>query len=259
MEKSFHILPNLNFALYQIASKVNLDEELGKLPLLDENGFDFNFYIASAATYSSNIEGNSVNFDTYLKHKELGFNIRKKEIEEIDNLVEAYKFAQNSDLTFQNICLAHKIYSKGIVPDNELGKIRTQKVGVRSEGKLIYLAIEPDLVQKEIEKLFKDIQLLIVENLTIDQVFYFASLIHLVFVYIHPFVDGNGRATRLLEKWFLAKKLGVQAWHIESEKYYYLNRDNYYNNLRMGGNYYVINYNLSMPFLLMLPNAIKSV
>ncbi|WP_220392957.1 Fic family protein [Chitinophaga lutea] len=33
-------------------------------------------------------------------------------------------------------------------------------------------------------------------------------MIHLVFVKIHPRADGNGRSARLLEKWFLAVKLG---------------------------------------------------
>jgi len=35
-----------------------------------------------------------------------------------------------------------------------------------------------------------------------DSELFFAALIHLVFVKIHPFDDGNGRAARLLEKWF---------------------------------------------------------
>ncbi len=89
------------------------------------------------------------------------------------------------------------------------------------------------------------------------EVFYFASMIHLVFVNIHPFVDGNGRATRLLEKWFLASKLGKKGWNIESEKNNFLNRNKYYENLKLGGNYHVINYDLCLPFLLMLPDSLK--
>ncbi|MDQ3109840.1 MAG: hypothetical protein M3R17_08085 [Bacteroidota bacterium] len=34
------------------------------------------------------------------------------------------------------------------------------------------------------------------------------------------------------------------------------NRSAYYDNLRLGGNYYVINYALSIPFLLMLPQSL---
>jgi Fic family protein len=33
-------------------------------------------------------------------------------------------------------------------------------------------------------------------------------LIHLRLAQIHPFRDGNGRAARLIEKWFVAEKLG---------------------------------------------------
>jgi len=63
-----------------------------------------------------------------------------------------------------------------------------------------------------------------------------------VFVNIHPFVDGNGRATRLIEKWFLAKKLGDKIWCITSEKNYWTHRTNYYKNLQLGANYYVVKY-----------------
>lgn len=94
-------------------------------------------------------------------------------------------------------------------------------------------------------------------KLTITQVFYFAAFIHLVFVNIHLFVDGNGRITRLIEKWFLAKKPGDHAWFITSEKNYWDNRPSYYKNLQIGVNYYEVKYEKILPFLLMLPNSLK--
>ncbi len=58
------------------------------------------------------------------------------------------------------------------------------------------------------EKIWNDITILLKQKLSPEEIFYYASYIHLVFVNIHPFTDGNGRAARLLEKWFLAEKLG---------------------------------------------------
>jgi Fic family protein len=75
-------------------------------------------------------------------------------------------------------------------------------------------------------------------------------------VNIHPFIDRNGRSTRLLEKWFLAKMVGENAWCITSEKHYWDNRNLYYKNLQIGVNYYEVDYAKSIPFLLMLPNSL---
>lgn len=95
------------------------------------------------------------------------------------------------------------------------------------------------------------------EKLTIEEAFFFASSIHLVFVNIHPFEDGNGRAGRLLEKWFLAQILGEKAWYLQSELYYYQNVNNYYRNLNKLGMFYEQpNYVEALAFLLMLPNAL---
>ena len=107
-----------------------------------------------------------------------------------------------------------------------------------------------------IKTIFSDITILLSSKLTITEIFYYAAYIHLVFVNIHPFVDGNGRATRLIEKWFLAKMLGEHAWGISSEKNYWENRSAYYKNLQIGVNYYETKYEKSIPFLLMLPDAL---
>lgn len=219
---------------------------------------DFKFYLAQSAVHSSNIEGNSVSFDTYLKTKEFHLHLKTKEFKEIEDLIKAYQFARENELNLGNVLKAHEIFSTSILLKKERGRIRKVKVGVRSEGRLIYLAVEPELVMQELEKLFADISGLLKEELSITEVFFFAALIHLVFVNIHPFVDGNGRATRLIEKWFLAKKLGGNAWLIPSEKNYWDNRAVYYKNLRLGVNYYEVKYENSIPFLIMLPDSLRT-
>jgi Fic family protein len=217
---------------------------------------DFKFYLANSAVHSSNIEGNTVSFDTYLKASEFNMHLKTKEIKEIEDLIAAYQYARENELTLENILKAHEILTTSILVKKERGKIRKVKVGVRSEGRLIYLAVGPEFVKQELIKLFADISILLNTKLTTTEVFYYAAFIHLVFVNIHPFVDGNGRATRLIEKWFLAKKLGDNSWFITSEKNYWDNRLIYYMNLQIGLNYYEIKYDLSLPFLSMLPNSI---
>ena len=96
------------------------------------------------------------------------------------------------------------------------------------------------------------------QELTINEVFFFASMIHLVFVKIHPWNDGNGRSARLIEKWFLAQKLGKKAWFVQSEKNYYQQHQTYYKNIRLlGMEYPDLNYSKALPFLLMLPNSLQ--
>jgi Fic family protein len=82
-------------------------------------------------------------------------------------------------------------------------------------------------------ELFADIIILLGENLSTEEVFYYASLIHLILVHIHPFSDGNGRSARLLEKWFLVSKLGKEYWKISSEQYYKEHRNEYYQNINL--------------------------
>ncbi len=106
------------------------------------------------------------------------------------------------------------------------------------------------------EKLYADIGILLADDLSFDEVFFFASLLHLVSVKIHPFEDGNGRIARLLEKWFLAQKLGMNAWFLQSEKNYYEQHQAYYSNIRrLGLEYDELKYAEALPFLQMLPSA----
>ena len=213
----------------------------------------------ASAVYSSNIEGNSIDLNSFMNYK-LSQEMFKptKEIEEIENLITAYKFAQNNKLNESNFLECHKILSKTLLIKSKRGKYRIEKVGVFGETGLVYLAIEPELVQERMKIFFQNIDILLKRELSIEESFYFASIIHLIFVQIHPFRDGNGRAARLLEKWFLTEKLGAKFWKTPSEKYYKDNQEKYYANINLGVNYYELNYENCLPFLTMLPDCFKT-
>ena len=218
---------------------------------------DFEYYIQASATYSSNIEGNSIDIDTYLKNKKFNIKSKPKEMSEIDDLIEAYNFAIKKELTRKSFLEAHKILSKTILSlKTQRGKLRNQQVGIFSNGKVEYMAVEPEFVKEEISKLFSDTRELISQDLSHKEIFYYASMIHLLFEKIHPFMDGNGRAGRLLEKWFLSEKIGEIAWSIQSEQYYAKHRAEYYNKIHIGYNYYTLKMDKCVPFLLMLPMSL---
>lgn len=222
------------------------------------NKFDFDYMAGSSAVFSSNIEGNSVDLNSFMNHKLINSKAKKsKEISEIEDLIDAYNFAKNNNLTQDNFLKTHKLLSKNILIKSKQGRYRDEKVGVFDSFGLKYMAIEPELVEAEMNRFFKDINNLLITNLNPLQVFYYASFIHLRFAHIHPFMDGNGRAARLLEKWFLVSKLGIELWNLQSEKYYWENRADYYKNIDLGVNFYELDYDKSLPFLRMLVTSLR--
>lgn len=222
----------------------------------DKRGFDY--LTKSSAVYSSNIEGNSIDLNSYMNY-ELNKDEFKvgKEIEEIEDLIEAYEFAQRNRLNEKNLLNCHKIFSETLLIKSKRGKYRIEQVGVFGKSGLAYMAVEPEFVEKEMKLLFQNIEELIASKLNEIAVFYFASLIHLRFVHIHPFRDGNGRAARLIEKWFITEKLGHDFWEISSEEYYKVNQTRYYETINLGVNFYELNYDKCIGFLEMLPNCLK--
>lgn len=223
-----------------------------------ENKGGFSYLTKSSAVYSSNIEGNSIDLNSYMNY-ELNKDKFKvgKEIEEIEDLIKAYELAQKNNLNEKNLLTCHNIFSGTLLIKSKRGKYRIEQVGVFGKSGLAYMAIEPEFVEQEMKTFLNDIEELISSDLSEKEVFYFASLIHLIFAHIHPFRDGNGRAARLLEKWFITEKLGRDFWKISSEEYYKVNQARYYETINLGVNYYELNYDKCLGFLEMLPKSLK--
>ncbi|MCF8295261.1 MAG: Fic family protein [Bacteroidales bacterium] len=223
-----------------------------------ENRGGFEYLTKSSAVYSSNIEGNSIDLNSYMNYEMNKDKFKVgKEIEEIENLIEAYGFAQNNKLDEKNLLNCHRIFSDTLLIRSKRGKYRIEQVGVFGKSGLTYMAVEPEFVEKEMKIFFQDINDLISSELNEFEVFYYASLIHLRMAHIHPFRDGNGRAARLIEKWFVAEKLGRDFWKMPSEEFYKMNQATYYEAINLGVNFYELNYDRCIRFLEMLPNCLK--
>ena len=100
--------------------------------------------------------------------------------------------------------------------------------------KIIY--IPPDA--KDVKILLKNLsEFLEKEKNNIDPLI-LAGIFHKQFVIIHPFMDGNGRTTRLITKYLLAR-MGLDTFQLFSfENYYNKNVTKYFEKVGVFGDYY---------------------
>lgn len=245
---------------FKIEFSTRLDDVIDSLDKIETPVDYFRFYNAISSVYSSKIEGEEIDFDSYFKHKFLNVHYQPDYTRKSDDLFNAYEFIFKYTLNLKNLKSAHIILSNNLLPASQQGFIRTNPMFViNSDDKIDYVAAEPNILHIELTKFFDDIETLLAEDLSNAEVLYYASYIHLTFVKIHPFQDGNGRSARLLEKWFLIEKLGEKATAIQLEKHYYLNLQDYYRNLkRLGVDYDFLDYDKAFEFLMMTAKGLLS-
>ena len=123
----------------QIISSFLLEDYLKQVPANLQETFDalhdaeistntFSFYTSVASVYSSKIEGEDIELDSYIKHKGMGIAFQPDYTKKIDDLYNAYLFAQNNPLTAINIAQAHQLLAQNIVATQYQGKLRTQNM-----------------------------------------------------------------------------------------------------------------------------------
>ena len=251
------IIPTKYLSHYKKEQPISILKRFNKLKVRPTYQ-NFGYSVKQASVFSSMIEGNEIDFDSYLKYEATGMNANSKSFKEIRNLTEGYAFASTHALNIKNMFKAHELLSATHISQKKYrGKIRDKEVYVFGNGQIVYTGATVKKVSKELDKLFEDIAVLRTRTLSIAEIFYYASLIHLILVKIHPFADGNGRISRLVEKWFLVDKLGKNAWFINSEKLYQTRIKSYYKNVDIGKTYETLNFDLCIPFLKMLPMSFR--
>lgn len=254
------MLPTRYFPEYaERIEGMDLDMLLQEVPKVEITTDTFGFYASVASVFSSKIEGEPIELDSYLRHRFLQGKYKPDYTRKVDDLNTAYQYARENRLTLENVLRAQALITRNMLPKHRRGKIRTgHEIIVNAEGRIEYTAADAAIVKAETEKLFADIALLLESTLTPEESLYAASMIHLVFLKIHPFEDGNGRTARLLEKWFLSEKNGETAWYIPSERYYYQHLSEYYRNVHIGQDYDSLDFERCLPMLLMLPTSLLS-
>jgi len=257
-----HLITNKWFDTWKSLIDLDIPAAFKNLQQMELEPHSFTFYTSVSVMSSSRIEGEQMEVDSYVKHKILNIEYLPELTEKPNDLYKAYLYAKDNPLGEANFHEAHNLVAAHLLPYNQRGILRKTEMLVMEHktGRIQYEAAPLFILKDEYEALWQDIEMLLNQDLSIEEVFYYASFVHLLFVDIHPFGDGNGRIGRLLEKWFLAEKLGERAWYIQSEKYYYQNVNDYYKNLsRMGLFYEQLDFQKSIPFMLMLPQALINV
>ncbi|MEK7451119.1 MAG: Fic family protein [Patescibacteria group bacterium] len=195
-----------------------------------------------SAYASTSIEGNPLALTEVKKLLKLKpTNIRDSEREVLNYnqaLQDLNKMIQEEKLTLSLgiILRIQKQVTVGLLPRSESGKLREKPVVVNDPRTRQPIYLPPDV--KDVKPLMENLVKFINNNRTNIDPLILASIFHKQMVIIHPFMDGNGRTTRLVTKALLAK-MGLNTFNLFSfENYYNKNVTKYFQTVGEFGNYY---------------------
>ena len=121
----------------------------------------------------------------------------KKEILEVQNAIKVYENFENWKWNNSTSLLkSHRIMMKGLL--DHPGQWRNQDVGIIKGKKVSHIVPPADRVHGLMKELFRFLNKKTGINLLIK-----ACLFHYEFLFIHPFLDGNGRIARLWQQLIL--------------------------------------------------------
>lgn len=191
---------------------------------------------------STAIEGNTLN--EYEIQKVLRgdkIDAPDREIYEVKNYKKALDWIAKKKLakiTDKDVLKIHGLLSKNVIPAERSGKYRKEPVYVVSRTlisqKIRYTAPDHKIAQKLVKELCDWINKSREKELSPVII---AGIAHAEMAAIHPFVDGNGRAARLLATMVLYTENYDFRKLFALENYYNTNRSDYYRAIHLGKDY----------------------
>lgn len=140
INKDLEIIPTDLLEQYKMSLNPSLKKDFDALNDSELSIKTFSFYTSVSAVFSSKIEGENIELDSYIKHKRFGIKYQPNYTLKIDDLYDAYIFAQNNTLNAKNIQLAHAQITKNILNKTQQGKVRSSNMFVITEdGKIEYV------------------------------------------------------------------------------------------------------------------------
>jgi len=151
----FKILTNKLLDDFTQAVKESPLDKIDKIKKIEMPVDYFQFYKSVSSVYSSKIEGEDIDFDSYFKHKFLKVKFKPDYTRKADDLYSAYDFIDSNRLTLENVQKTHSILSKSLLPKSQQGLIRNNPMFViNSDDKIEYVAASPQIVISDLDKLF---------------------------------------------------------------------------------------------------------
>lgn len=195
-----------------------------------------------SAHASTSIEGNPLPL-TEVKRilKNLPAHVRDSEREVLNynralTYLDSVVKKENPTLTLSLVLEIQGMVMDGLMPEFKIGKLRQEPVFVNDMRTRQPIYLPPD--HQDVETLMGELLQFVREQHTRVDPLIVAGIFHKQFVIIHPFLDGNGRTTRLATKVLLAG-MGLNTFNLFSfENYYNNNVSKYFANVGLVGNYY---------------------
>ncbi|MDK2948952.1 MAG: hypothetical protein PWQ56_117 [Patescibacteria group bacterium] len=204
--------------------------------------FEFEKRAREISAYSStSIEGNPLpltDVKRLIKNSPEKIRDTEKEVLNYNNALVLINNHSEKILNLNFILEIQKIVTSELINKFNSGRIRQESVFVNDPKtrKVIYLPPDYQDVPKMMDGLINYIN----DNKEKIDPLILAGIFHRQFVIIHPFVDGNGRTSRLITKKILSN-MGLDTFNLFSfENYYNNNVTKYFENVGVFGNYYEI-------------------